>query len=82
MDDRIDDGRIMAKNRLKELKKGEFFAEERIEKYEGMDEDLRITAKIKITDDKFIVDFTDNPPQVKAPINQHMRRILSCILLR
>ena len=31
MDDRIDDGRIMAKNRLKELKKGEFFAEERIE---------------------------------------------------
>jgi N-methylhydantoinase B len=69
MDDRIDDGRIMAKNRLKDLKKGEFFAEERIEKYEGMDEDLRITAKIKITDDKFIVDFTDNPPQVKAPIN-------------
>lgn len=69
MEDRINDGRTMAKNRLKELPKGEFFAEERIEKYEGMEEDLRITAKIKITDDKFIVDFSDNPPQVKAPIN-------------
>jgi N-methylhydantoinase B len=69
MEDRINDGRIMAKKKLKELVKGEFFAEGRIEKYEGMTEDLRITAKVKITDDKFIVDFTDNPPQVKAPIN-------------
>lgn len=69
MDDRINDGRIMAKNRLANLKKGEFYAEEFIEKYEGMDEDLKITVKVKITDDKFIADFTDNPKQVKAPIN-------------
>jgi N-methylhydantoinase B len=69
MDDRINDGKIMAKNRLKELIKGEFFAEERIEKYEGMEEDLRIKVKVKITEDKFSVDFTDNPLQVKAPIN-------------
>lgn len=69
MEDRINDGRIMAKNRLKELPKGEFFAEGRIKKYEGMEEDLRITVKVKITNDKFIADFTDNPPQVKAPIN-------------
>ncbi|HBY57720.1 MAG: N-methylhydantoinase B/acetone carboxylase, alpha subunit [Atribacteria bacterium 34_128] len=69
MEDRINDGRIIAKNRLKKLVKGEFFAEEKIEKYEGMEEDIRITAKVKITDEKFIVDFTDNPPQVKAPIN-------------
>lgn len=79
MDDRINDGRIMAKNRLKELKKGEFFAEERIEKYEGMAEDLRITAKVKITDDKFIVDFTDNPPQVKAPINTTFAGIYTAV---
>lgn len=69
MEDRINDGRIIAKKRLKDLIKGEFFAEEKIEKYEGMEEDIRITAKVKITDEKFIVDFTDNPPQVKAPIN-------------
>jgi len=79
MDDRMNDGRIIAKNRLKELKKGEFFAEERIEKYEGMDEDLRITAKVKITDDKFIVDFTDNPPQVKAPINTTFAGIYTAV---
>jgi len=69
MDDRINDGKIMARNRLNELIKGEFFAEEWIEKYEGMEEDLKITAKVKINDEKFIVDFTDNPSQVKAPIN-------------
>ncbi|MCR4428523.1 MAG: hydantoinase B/oxoprolinase family protein [Caldiserica bacterium] len=69
MDERIADGKILARNRLKELIKGEFFAEEWIEKYEGMDEDLRISAKVKIDDEKFRVDFTDNPPQVKAPIN-------------
>jgi N-methylhydantoinase B len=79
MEDRINDGRIMAKNRLKELIKGEFFAEERIEKYEGMKEDLRITAKVKITDDKFIVDFTDNPPQVKAPINTTFAGIYTAV---
>ncbi|MDN5331953.1 MAG: N-methylhydantoinase [Tepidanaerobacteraceae bacterium] len=79
MEDRINDGRIMAKNRLKELIKGEFFAEERIEKYEGMEEDLRITAKVKITDDKFIVDFSDNPPQVKAPINTTFAGIYTAV---
>lgn len=79
MEDRINDGRIMAKNRLKELIKGEFFAEGRIEKYEGMKEDLRITAKVKITDDKFIVDFTDNPPQVKAPINTTFAGIYTAV---
>lgn len=69
MADRINDGRLIARNRLKGLIKGEFFAEEKIEKYEGMNEDIRITAKVIITDEKFIVDFTDNPPQLKAPIN-------------
>jgi len=69
MDDRINDGRIMATNRLKKLKKGEFYAEEKIEKYEGMEDDLTITVRVNITDDKFIADFTDNPKQVKAPIN-------------
>jgi len=69
MKDRINDGRIMAKNRLKDLPKGEFFAEEKIEKYEGMEEDLRITVNVKITKHKFIADFTENPPQVQAPIN-------------
>ncbi len=80
MEDKINDGRITAKNRLKELKKGEFFAEEWIKKYEGMNEDIRITAKVKITDDKFIVDFTDNPPQMKAPINTTFAGIYTSVV--
>ncbi|MGI6485866.1 MAG: hydantoinase B/oxoprolinase family protein [Tepidanaerobacteraceae bacterium] len=79
MEDRINDGRIMGKNRLKELIKGEFFAEDRVEKYEGMDEDLTIRARVKITDDKFIVDYTDNPPQVKAPINTTFAGIYTAV---
>jgi len=69
MRSKIDEGKMLARKNLGILPKGEFFAEEKIEKYEGMDEDIRITVKVKITDDKFIADFTDNPPQVKAPIN-------------
>lgn len=69
MRNKIDEGKILANKNLSALPKGKFFAEERIEKYEGMDEDLRISAEVKITQDKFLVDFTDNPPQVKAPIN-------------
>ncbi len=67
--DKINEGRILARKNLEKLPKGEFFAEERIEKYEEMEDDLRITVKVKITDDKFIADFTENPPQVRAPIN-------------
>ena len=69
MEDRINDGRMFARNRLKELIKGEFWATEKIEKYEGMSEDLEIRVRVRITDEEFIADFTDNPPQVKAPIN-------------
>ncbi|MEM2939463.1 MAG: hydantoinase B/oxoprolinase family protein [Candidatus Bathyarchaeia archaeon] len=69
MRNKIDEGKTLAKKNLSALPKGEFFAEERIEKYEGMEEDLRISVKVKITKDKFVADFTDNPPQVKAPIN-------------
>ncbi|KUO42651.1 MAG: hypothetical protein APU95_04515 [Hadesarchaea archaeon YNP_N21] len=69
MEDRINDGRVAANIRLSELIKGEFSSEERIEKYEGMAEDLRITVKVVVKDDKFIADFTDNPCQVRAPIN-------------
>jgi len=69
MDDKINKGRISAKNALKKLKKGEFFAEERIKKFPGMKEDIKIKTKVKITDDKFIVDFTGNPPQMNVPIN-------------
>lgn len=69
MEERINDGRIMARNRLKDLIKGEFSSEEKIEKYEGMEEDLEIKVRVVITDEKFVADFTNNPPQVKAPIN-------------
>ena len=66
---RINDGEVLAKRNLNMLPKGEFAAEERIEKYEDMKEDLKISVKVRITRDKFIADFRDNPPQVRAPIN-------------
>lgn len=66
---RIDEGKILARKNLNMLPKGEFVAEERIEKYEDMEQDLKISVKVKITKDKFIADFSDNPPQVRAPIN-------------
>ena len=69
MKDRLRDGRIMAKNRLKKLPKGVFYAEDKLLKYEGMKEDLTFRAKVIISDDKFTVDLKGNPPQVKAPIN-------------
>ncbi|MCS7126106.1 MAG: hydantoinase B/oxoprolinase family protein [Aigarchaeota archaeon] len=67
--DKVEEGKLLAKKNLAKLPKGEFFAEERIEKYENMEEDLRITVRVKITDDEFIADFSENPLQVKAPIN-------------
>jgi len=69
MEDRKEDGKVIAKENLKKLPKGEFQSEQKILKYEGMDEDITLKAKVNITDDKFKVDLTDNPDQVNAPIN-------------
>lgn len=69
MKSRIDDGKVIAKENLKKLPKGRFHAEQKILKYEGMDEDITLKADVEITDEKFKVDLTDNPDQVNAPIN-------------
>jgi N-methylhydantoinase B len=69
MRSRLNDGRVLAKSHLKKLPKGEFHSETRIMKYKEMKEDITLKADIKITDDKFIVGLTDNPNQVRAPIN-------------
>ncbi|MFW6195805.1 MAG: hydantoinase B/oxoprolinase family protein [Thermoplasmatota archaeon] len=69
MKERKKDGKIMAKDRMKDLPKGKYHSEVNILKYKGMDEDITLKADIEITDGKFIVDLSDNPDQVKAPIN-------------
>jgi N-methylhydantoinase B len=69
MEDKLNEGKVLARKNLQKLPKGEYFAEEHIEKYEGMDEDIRITVRVKITEDEFIANFSENPPQVRAPIN-------------
>ncbi|MEM4020440.1 MAG: hydantoinase B/oxoprolinase family protein [Desulfurococcaceae archaeon] len=69
MNDRLREGKELARRKLQYLVKGEFFSEEWIEKYEGMENDIRITVRVKITDDEFIADFSENPRQVEAPIN-------------
>jgi len=66
----LEDGEKYARFRLKELPKGEFEAEDYIDAaIAGTDEPLYVRAKITITDEKFIVDFTGSAEQVMSPIN-------------
>jgi N-methylhydantoinase B len=66
----LDDGEKYAMLKLKELPKGEFEAEDYIDAaIAGTEEPVYVRAKIEITEDKFIVDFTGSGKQVMSPIN-------------
>ncbi len=66
----LEDGEAYARLKLKELPKGEFEAEDYIDSsIAGTDEPVYVRAKITITDDDFIVDFTGSAEQVMSPIN-------------
>ncbi len=64
------DGEKYALLKLKELPKGVFEAEDYIDSsIAGTEEPVYVRAKITITDEEFIVDFTGSAEQVMSPIN-------------
>jgi len=65
----LEEGRRISLRRLKELPKGEFRAEDFLDDDYITGNPLKLTARIRITDEKFIVDFSENPKCVEAPIN-------------
>ncbi len=66
----IEDGEKYAYQKLKELPKGEFEAEDYIDAaLAGTDKPVYVRVKVKITDEKFIADFTGSDPQVNISIN-------------
>jgi len=69
MDNMIEDGIKRAMARLKELPKGEFYAEDYLDESYISEEPLKLSVKVKITDEEFIVDFSEAPKALPAPIN-------------
>jgi N-methylhydantoinase B len=69
MHDSIEDGIKRAKTGLKELPKGEFYAEDYLDESYVSEEPLRLKVKVKITDEEFVVDFSDAPKAIPAPLN-------------
>jgi len=65
----LEEGRKASFKRLKELPKGEFYAEDFLDDDYVTGNPLKLTARIKITDEKFVVDFSENPKCIEAPIN-------------
>jgi len=65
----LEEGEARARAALKGLPKGEFYVEDYLDESYVSPEPLKLTAKIKITDDAFTVDFSDNPKALPAPLN-------------
>jgi N-methylhydantoinase B len=65
----LEEGREISLRRLKELPKGEFRAEDFLDDDYVTGNPLKLTARIRVTDEKFVVDFSENPKCVEAPIN-------------
>ncbi len=59
----LDYGEAVSRRALQALPKGTFEAED------FLDNDLKLRARITITDDEFIVDLRGNPPQDRGPLN-------------
>jgi N-methylhydantoinase B len=69
MDSAMEDGAKRAKASLRELPKGEFYAEDYIDESYVSEEPLRLEATVKITDEEFLVDLSKAPRALPAPIN-------------
>ncbi|MEM4383120.1 MAG: hydantoinase B/oxoprolinase family protein [Candidatus Caldarchaeum sp.] len=63
------DGEAVAWNRLKTLPKGQFKAEDYYDDSGTSEEPMKLMVKVEISDDKFDVDLSGNPPAVRAAIN-------------
>jgi N-methylhydantoinase B len=65
----LQEGEERAMAGLKELPKGEFDVEDYLDESYVSPDPLRLTAKIKITDEAFTVDLSANPNALPAPLN-------------
>ncbi|MGC8618606.1 MAG: hydantoinase B/oxoprolinase family protein [Thermoplasmata archaeon] len=66
----LEDGEKEARLKLKNLPKGEFEAEDYIDgAIANTDDPVHVKAKVIISDDEFIVDFSGSDKQVMSPIN-------------
>ncbi|MEM3666320.1 MAG: hydantoinase B/oxoprolinase family protein [Candidatus Bathyarchaeia archaeon] len=79
MESILRDGVKRAKARLGELPKGEFYAEDYLDESYVSEEPLKLSAKIKITDEEFIVDFSESPRALPAPINNTYPATLAAV---
>lgn len=69
VDSVLEGGAKRAKARLAELPKGEFYAEDYLDEHPETKKPVKISAKIKITDEEFIVDFTGAPKAFPVSLN-------------
>jgi N-methylhydantoinase B len=69
MDKLLDDGEKLAALKLKDLPKGTFEAEDYIDDDGITDDPLYVQAKVTISDDAFVADFTGSASQGKGSIN-------------
>ena len=64
----LDQGALIAKKRIRELKNGTWEMEEFMDD-DGYGNLVKLKLKITITEDEFFADFTGSSPQVASPIN-------------
>ncbi|HEU12923.1 MAG TPA: hydantoinase B/oxoprolinase family protein [Euryarchaeota archaeon] len=70
MEKLLEDGEKLSIFKLKSLPKGEFEAEDYIDAaIANTEKPVYVKARVKITDEEFIVDFTGSEKQVMSPIN-------------
>ena len=65
----LEDGEKRARAALARLPKGTFVAEDVIDDDGISDQPIPVKVSVTISDDEFVVDFSEMPPQVAGPIN-------------
>jgi N-methylhydantoinase B len=73
----LDHGERSARRALSSLPKGEFFAEEWIDDDGLNPEPIYVCARVTVTDQEFVVDYTGSAPQVRGPVNCTRTRLYS-----
>jgi N-methylhydantoinase B len=73
----LEHGERSARGALSELPKGSFFAEEWIDDDGINPEPIYVCARVTISDDEFVVDYTGSAPQVRGPVNCTRTRLYS-----
>lgn len=73
----LDHGERSARQALSSLPKGQFFAEEWIDDDGLSPEPIYVCARVTITDQEFVVDYTGSAQQVRGPINCTRTRLFS-----